>query len=240
MGSHSFTRGELYDLVWSEPMMKLGARFGISANGLKKACRRANIPVPPQGYWNKLQAGHKVTKTPLPPAIVGMPAKVTIDPPGQRPGPPPSPPVPASVQERIEAERQSGKPVIVPKTLSSLHRIVDGWVQDSRREQREARYDAWSRGLYTPIDKTDLDKRRLRILGALFKALEARGYKLNAGESYRRAVQIGLGHEKLEMTLEERIRQVRRHLTDEEKARYGYSIASQKWAQDKVPTGEGS
>jgi hypothetical protein len=142
------------------------------------------------------------------------------------------------VQEKIEAERQSGKPVFVPKTLSSLHRIVDGWVQDSRREQREARYDAWSRGLYTSIDKTDLDKRRLRILSALFKALEARGYKLNAGESYRRAVQIGLGHEKLEVTLEERIRQVRRHLTDEEKARYGYSVASQKWTQEKVPTGE--
>lgn len=49
-------RQELYDLVWSEPMIKLGARFGISGNGLKKACKRASIPVPPQGYWNKLQA----------------------------------------------------------------------------------------------------------------------------------------------------------------------------------------
>lgn len=67
---------------------------------------------------------------------------------------------------------------------------------------------------------------------------EARGYKLNAGESYRRAVQIGLGHEKLEVALEERIRQVKRPLTDEEKARYGYSVASQKWTQEKVPTGE--
>lgn len=234
MGSQSFTREELYDLVWSEPMIKLGARFGISGNGLKKACKRANIPVPPQGYWNRLQAGHEVTKAPLPPANGGAPAKVTIDPPGQRPTPPPPPPVPASVQEKIEAERQSGKPVIVPKTFSSLHRIVDGWVQDSRRE---ARHDAWSRGL-TPIDNTDLDKRRLRILSALFKALEARGYKLNAGESYRRAVQIGIGHEKLEVTLEEPIRQVRRSLTDEEKGWYGYSVASQKWTQEKVPTGE--
>lgn len=238
MSNHSFTREGLYDLVWSEPMIKLGARFGISGNGLKKACKRANIPVPPQGYWNKLQAGHKVTKAPLPPASGGTPAKVTIDPPGQRPAPPPPPPVPASVQEKIEAERKSGKPIIVQKTFSSLHRIVDGWVQDSRREQREARYDAWSRSLCTPIDRTDVDKRRLRILSALFKALEARGYKLNAGESCRRAVQIGLGHEKLEVTLEERIRQVRRQPTDEEKSRYGYSVASQKWTQEKVPTGE--
>lgn len=235
MPSHSFTREELYELVWSEPMTKLGARFGISGNGLKKACLRANIPIPPQGYWNKLQAGHKVAKTQLPPASAGTPAEVTIDPPGQKPASPPPPPVPASVQEKIEAERQSAKPVIVPKTLSSLHRIVDSWVQDSRRKQREARYDAWSRDLYTPIDKTELDKRRLRIQSALFKALEARGYKLIVGEPYRHAVEIGLGHEKLEVTLEERIRQVRRRLTDEEKASRSYV---QHWKQEKVPTGE--
>lgn len=117
MTSHSFTREELYDLVWSEPMIKLGARFGISGNGLKKACKRANIPVPPQGYWNKLQADHKVTKAPLPPASGDAPAKVTIDPPGQRPTPPPRPPVAASVQQKIEAERKLGKPVIVPKAF---------------------------------------------------------------------------------------------------------------------------
>lgn len=234
-GRHSFTREELYNLVWSEPMIRLGARFGISANGLKKACRRAHIPVPQPGYWNKLQAGHKVTKATLPPASGGIPAKVTINPPSQRPAPPP---VPASVQEKTDAERQSSKSVIVPKTLSSLHRIVDGWVQDSRREQRGTRYDAWSRSLYTPIDKTEIDKRRLRILSALFKTLEERGYKLNAGESYRRPVQIGLEQEKLEITLEERIRQARRYLTDEEKARCGYSVGSQRWTQEKVPTGE--
>jgi hypothetical protein len=119
MCSHSFTREDLYDLAWSEPMIKLGARFGISGNGLKKACKRANIPVPPQGYGNKLHAGHKVMKAPLPPASAKTLAKVTIDPPAQRPAPPPPPPIPPSVQEKIEAERQSGKPVIVP------------WVQDS-------------------------------------------------------------------------------------------------------------
>jgi hypothetical protein len=237
-GRQSFTREELYNLVWSEPMIRLGARFGISANGLKKACRRAHIPVPPPGYWNKLQAGHKVTKALLPPASGGTPAKVTINPPSQRPAPPPPPPVPASVQEKIQAERQLGKSVTVLKTLSSPHRIVDGWVQDSRREQRVTRYDAWSRSLYTPIDKTETDKRRMRILNALFKTLEERGYKLNAGESYHRLVQIGLEHEKLEITLEERIRQARRYLSDEEKARYGYSVASQKWTQEKIATGE--
>jgi hypothetical protein len=237
MGSHTFTRQELYDLVWSEPMTKLGARFGISGNGLKKACKRANIPVPPQGYWNKLHAGHKVTKTPLPPTAAGTPAKVTIDPPMARPAPPPPPPVPASVQEAIDAERQSGKPVTVPATLSNPHRIVDAWIQESRREIREARHDPYMGAWRKPIDGTPVEKRRLRILSALFKALEARGYKLVVGDSYRRQVQIALGYEKLEVHLDERVRQVRRQITAGDRAKGHYSV-NQTWTQEKVPTGE--
>lgn len=235
MGSHTFTRQELYDLVWSEPMIKLGARFSISGNGLKKACKRANIPVPPPGYWNKLHAGHAVKKTPLLPAVAGTPATVTIDPPMARPAPPPPPPVPESVQQAIEAERQSGKPVTVPATLSSAHRIIDAWIQESRREMREVRNDPWAGNWHKPIDGTPLEKRRLRVLSALFKALEARGYKLVVGESYRRQVQIALGDEKLEVHLDERIQQIRRKLTEEEKDKLGYV---QHWRQEKVPTGE--
>jgi len=43
--SHRFTRQELYDLVWSEPMKKLAPRYQISDVALAKACRRADIPV---------------------------------------------------------------------------------------------------------------------------------------------------------------------------------------------------
>ncbi|MCB1380914.1 MAG: hypothetical protein KDK89_21480 [Alphaproteobacteria bacterium] len=232
MGWKTFKREELYELVWSEPMTKLGARFGISGNGLKKACKRANVPVPPQGYWAKQQAGHNVRKTPLPPATADTPATVTISPPSARPAPPP---IPESVTGKIDGERNSGKPVKVPATLANPHRIIDSWTQESRREARQARHDPWMSRLYTPIDGTPLDKRRLRILSALFKALEARGYRLIFGESYRRQVHIALGDEKLELLLNERIQQLRHKLTDEEKAKLGYV---QHWRQEKVPTGE--
>jgi hypothetical protein len=76
MASHTFTRKELYDPVWSEPMIKLGARYNISGNGLAKACRRAAIPVPPRGYWARKAAGQKVTQTPLPPAKVDISSAV--------------------------------------------------------------------------------------------------------------------------------------------------------------------
>jgi hypothetical protein len=49
--SHDFTRQELYDLVWSEPIQKLAKRFGLSDVGLAKACRSADIPRPGRGYY---------------------------------------------------------------------------------------------------------------------------------------------------------------------------------------------
>lgn len=64
----NITRKELYELVWSEPLTKLAKRFGISDVGFAKACRRANVPVPPRGYWARLAAGQPLDRTPLPDA----------------------------------------------------------------------------------------------------------------------------------------------------------------------------
>jgi hypothetical protein len=68
MSKQSFTRSELYELVWSKPMRTLGKELGISDVGLKKVCRRHGIPTPPQEYWNKKAAGHNVRQLPLPPS----------------------------------------------------------------------------------------------------------------------------------------------------------------------------
>ena len=37
-------------------MLRLGKRYGISGNGLKKICDRLQVPYPPLGYWAKLRA----------------------------------------------------------------------------------------------------------------------------------------------------------------------------------------
>lgn len=61
----TLTRGELYELVWSIPIVKLADEFGVSDRGLSKICERNQVPVPGRGYWAKLESGQKVTKTPL-------------------------------------------------------------------------------------------------------------------------------------------------------------------------------
>ncbi len=53
------TRKDLYDLVWSEPMVSLAKRFGLSDVGLAKACRALDVPLPYRGYWAKRAAGRR-------------------------------------------------------------------------------------------------------------------------------------------------------------------------------------
>jgi hypothetical protein len=61
------TREQLYELVWPEAMSRICKAIGISDVAIAKHCGKADIPIPERGYWNKLHAGQKVTRTPLPP-----------------------------------------------------------------------------------------------------------------------------------------------------------------------------
>lgn len=140
MARHTFTRQELYDLVWAEPMSKLAQQYGISDRGLAKACAKANIPVPERGYWAKAQAGQKLKRPKLPPSADGEDAGV-INPPAPSPPPPAPPPMPETVRVKIDAELQNGNPIVVPKTLSSPHRIIGAWLDDEQRQREAYRYD---------------------------------------------------------------------------------------------------
>lgn len=60
------SRQELYDLVWSKPMTALAKEYNISDNGLRKICKKLDIPLPQLGHWQKLQYGKKVKIIPLP------------------------------------------------------------------------------------------------------------------------------------------------------------------------------
>jgi hypothetical protein len=78
-GTYQLTREQFYDLVWSEAMWRLCKHFGISDVALAKHCRKVGVPLPPRGYWNKIQAGHKVVKTPLPERDLGTVNLITLN-----------------------------------------------------------------------------------------------------------------------------------------------------------------
>lgn len=65
------TREELYELVWSEPMLAVAKRFGVSSSYLARVCTRLNVPRPTRGYWAKLSVGKAPTQARLPIAPPG-------------------------------------------------------------------------------------------------------------------------------------------------------------------------
>jgi hypothetical protein len=58
-------RRALYERVWAEPVDSLAATWGLSGRGLAKVCQRMGVPVPPRGYWAKVQSGARGRRLPL-------------------------------------------------------------------------------------------------------------------------------------------------------------------------------
>ncbi|MEO8236192.1 MAG: hypothetical protein ABI549_12305 [Flavobacterium sp.] len=66
MENIELTRKELYDLVWENPLSKLAKKYNLSDNGLRKVCKKLDIPLPKNGYWQKIQYNKKVSIEKLP------------------------------------------------------------------------------------------------------------------------------------------------------------------------------
>lgn len=61
----TLTREELHELVWSTRVQQLAEWYGLSDRGFAKICERHLVPVPPRGYWAKIEAGQPATATAL-------------------------------------------------------------------------------------------------------------------------------------------------------------------------------
>jgi hypothetical protein len=219
------TRDELYGLVWQTPMQRLASQYGLTGNGLAKICDRMNVPYPPRGYWAKREAGKAVKQTPLPAANADTPLQTLIRPSTPRPTPPS---MSEELQQLYAAALKQASGVSVPKQLRNPHPIIAHWIEERHREQTTSWYDRSG-----PVF-TDLERRRHRILHALFTQLEKHNFLIKS-EPYGR-VSIEIAGNRIEFTLAEHIRQVRRLLTPEEKRKNIY-YQNQKWTQEHIETG---
>jgi len=65
------SRQELYELVWSLPMTKVGEKFKLSGSYVGRVCTTLRAPRPERGYWAKLAVGKAPEKPALPDAQPG-------------------------------------------------------------------------------------------------------------------------------------------------------------------------
>jgi AcrR family transcriptional regulator len=71
------TREQLFRQVWSEPLGKIAARFGLTGNGLAKICDRLNIPRPPRSHWTR-PADSRDEPPSLPPPPIGLSEELVL------------------------------------------------------------------------------------------------------------------------------------------------------------------
>lgn len=75
----TFQRDQLYDEIWSVPILQLAKQYGLSDVGLAKICTKMKIPRPPRGYWAKRSYGQPTTKPILRPAPADTPTEITVN-----------------------------------------------------------------------------------------------------------------------------------------------------------------
>jgi hypothetical protein len=223
------TREELHRQVWETPMSRLAEQYGITGNGLAKICDRLNVPYPPRGYWAKKAAGKKVVSYRLPEPDKAVLRSVTIRP----TAPVPAPPVlPADVQKQIDDLQGVASSIVVPQRLSRPHKIIAGWLEKHQRELREARNerDPWRKRLIAPEKFTEIDRRRHRVLDALFKELEHHNGVVKDDD--QGGLHFVSGGEQIEFRIREKLKQTRRLPTPDEKREWS------KWIHETHPTGK--
>ena len=179
--NHSATtvsRLALYEEVWAAPVTKLAVKYRVSGTGLAKACRKSNIPLPPPGYWSKRQNGKPVMRRPpLPSGTSGIRDTITIRPSKPVPG------IDPIGDERADDEHRSENRILVSGQLHNPHPLVKdasiapfNFGQASRERSGDHQTAAMLDIRVSPATRN----RALRLLDALLKALEVRGYTVNA------------------------------------------------------------
>ncbi|MCD0477471.1 hypothetical protein LPB90_03315 [Chryseobacterium sp. LC2016-29] len=174
------SRKELYDKVWATPMIKLAKEFNLSDNGLRKICKNFDIPIPPVGYWQKIQYGKKVNQLPLSKKDEEREIKINVDVLKQNYSPEDS--IRKLVTEKIRNnsslilkvnDRLSKPDDIVVKTQSNLENK-----KMSNSYEKVKGTISTSRGLPSIIVSPKNVSRSLRILDNLIKNFKFLGYQV--------------------------------------------------------------
>jgi hypothetical protein len=173
------TREQLYELVWSEALVRLGKGLGISDVAIAKQCRKASIPIPERGYWNKLQARHAVVRTPLPPRdlatvdVIEMNGELKPEHRERFSGEPGIESAPEDIDVLAARFRQRLGKVTMPRDLMQGDPAIVKLLQ--RDEALRQKMATSSYYFDKPLFESAFERRRLRILNAIFLAFARTG-----------------------------------------------------------------
>jgi len=170
----SFTRQELYDLVWSCPRTELAKQLDVSDVWIGKQCKASRIPVPPAGHWAKALAGKSTARPPLPIRLPGQPVLVRV---GESPSgvshwqhdDVAEPILPLVIEENIDAQVEAALTMIgkvtATRDLSQPHVGLSRLLK--REASRRANFAAHRWSFDQPLFDDAVHQRQLRLFNSL-------------------------------------------------------------------------
>ena len=204
MNKITLTRDQLYDLIWSKPTITLAKEFGLSDNGLRKICKKFNIPLPYLGYWQKLKHGKPVRKIKLTARFEGK-DEIIINPSNENPEATKKEiSTRTSLIKEIDSKhkhllevpsRLSNPDVLIIRAREALTVNKNYWLDHGLIETH-------SEYLKIKVDPDNVS-RALRFMDTLIKLLRARGYEIKIGQN---GSYVELFDQRLVIRLQEKLR----------------------------------
>lgn len=224
------SREALYIKVWEMPTVKLAKEFGLSDVAVAKMCRRLDVPKPPLGYWRKIETGTKKNIPPLGKPDDKMRKGVWIYPKSKE----------KTLQfhdeynkqniiteqkisEKTSAESLPENKIKVSANLYKPHPLVaqtQNILSKGNTDMYGALHGKWGeKYLNFRISKKHLN-RALRIMDALFKALEKRGCKTTISIARQLKTEVAVNDKNIEITLREDFKRFDRPPNEKKKSVY--------------------
>lgn len=202
MEKGTITRQNLYELVWTKPLSVLAKEYQISDNGLRKICKKMQIPLPPMGHWQKVRSGIHVKRIKLPDKYSGK-NEVTLDERGLED----NSPIAKYFRLKKEIENDPTLPLKVAEKLSKPDKLIIETRQcltDEKRCYNPHRGIIASREslLNVRVSRHNLS-RALRFLDALIKLLRTRGHDIKIEYGRTSAVVYGC---RIEISVKEKLK----------------------------------
>lgn len=204
----TLTREELYELVWSKPVIHIAKEYGFSDNGIRKICKKHDIPLPKSGYWSKLKFNKKVDKIKLPKQNDSLQISLEKTNNLLYTG---AHPLSELALRKKEIEETKGLSLTVPSRLSNAHKytLATKTYQEKlflRNKTRNWNIELNSRDVLSINVSEKLLGRALRFMDTLVKVLEKRGYQVKANNK----TEVVIKEQTYSLRLTEKNRRVKR------------------------------
>ena len=230
-----FKREELYKQVWIAPVVHLAKEYGLSDVGLRKICKKMNIPLPNSGYWVRKQMGKAVDVPPLPALGEYLESYRFFKKEKQKK---PEIPLSTEVVKLIELEKHSDKKITVSEPTKRLHPLVSKALRTLKADKyldRGLASTNWKE-LEIRVSPNSFE-RATKVMDTLVRALISRRLKIITKDRGGERPTVFVLGENIRFRLTEKVNRRKRTETELERLRKKADYDWQVKEYEHTPTG---